>query len=396
MTDLHAPPWSAAGPAVGAPAVGAPLPDSERSNGQAQNTAAEEMVAFGVFGVSTAMQRVLRLIRQAASNGRPVLICGEAGTGRGRIARAIHALAHSRPESFVAIDCAAAGEDDLETELFGAQRRSPKAKQGRPSSENVSSDSLLWRALGGSLYLINIVEMPSLVQARLARVIRDRHIIGARGSQVRLDCRLITAVEPGFESAVTEGRLRPDLHQRLAALRIDVPPLRERKEDIPGLAGFFLDQYALALGIQAKQVTPSAAMLLQALPWQGNAWELRGLVESLAQWVAGGTIDLPDVLASVRLDPHSRSVAVGGTLQAARRRFEREYIHAVLQQCGGRVPAAAHTLGIQRTNLYRKMRMLGVPVPAANSHDRPAAAARRRRKPQSTPWRPLSMHSNIR
>ena len=264
MTDLHVPPRSTAGPAVSAPAVGAPLPDSERSNGQAQNTAAE-MVAFGVFGVSTAMQPVLRLIRQAASNGRPVLICGEAGTGRGRIARAIHALAHSRPESFVAIDCAAAGEDDLETELFGAQRRSPKAKQGRPSSENVSSDSLLWRALGGSLYLVNVVDMPSLVQARLARVIRDRHVVGARGLQVRLDCRFITAVDPGFESAVAEGRLRPDLHQRLAALRIDVPPLRERKEDIPGLAGFFLEQYAQTLGVQAKQVTPSAAILLQAL-----------------------------------------------------------------------------------------------------------------------------------
>jgi DNA-binding NtrC family response regulator len=327
------------------------------------------MVAFGVFGVSTAMQPVLRLIRQAASSGRSVLICGEAGTGRGRIAQAIHALAHSRPESFVAIDCAAAGEDDLETELFGADGGSTKARGGRPSSENVSSDSLLWRALGGTLYLINVVEMPSLVQARLARVIRDRHVVGARGLQVRLDCRLITAVEPGFESAVAEGRLRPDLHQRLAALRIDVPPLRERKEDIPELAGFFLEQYAQTLGVQAKQVSPSAAMLLQALPWQGNAWELRGLVESLAQWVPGDTIDLADVLASVRLDPHARSVAVGGTLRVARRHFEREYIHAVLQQFSGQVTAAARPLGIQRTNLYRKMRSLGL-TPAPPSHFR--------------------------
>ena len=90
------------------------------------------------------------------------------------------------------------------------------------------------------------------------------------------------------------------------------------------------------------------------------------------------------MLASVRLDPHSRSVAVGGTLHTARRRFEREYIHAVLQQCGGRVPTAAHTLGIQRTNLYRKMRMLSIPVHTTNGHDRPGAAARRRRKPLST------------
>jgi len=329
-----------------------------------------EVSAFGVFGVSAAMQPVLRQIREAASNGKSMMICGEAGTGRSRIARSIHALAGGALATFLATDCASRPAGDLETDLFGPEEASRAGKAMRRCSEWLSSDSLLWRAQRGTLYLANIVEMPSPLQVRLARLVRDREASAPDGSRVRLDCRLIASVEPDFDAALAEGRFRRELYSRLAPLSINVPPLRERREDIPGLAEFFLAECAQAAGSQVRTLTPAAAMLLQALPWQGNAFELRGLMESLAQWGRGKTVDLAEVLAGVRLDPHTRSVAVGGTLRSARQRFEREYIGAVLQHSGGSVPAAARTLGIQRTNLYRKMRALGL-APVARSHFHP-------------------------
>lgn len=331
-----------------------------------------EVATFGVLGVSAAMQPVLSSIREAASNGRSVLVCGEAGTGRGRIARAIHALAGSSPEAFLQADCGGAADDGLEVRLFGAESRWRTGRSASDERETLADGSLLWQARGGTLYLANIVDAPSPVQARLARLLRDREAIAPDRTPVRLGCRLIASVGPDFERALADGRLRRDLYTRLATPIITVPPLRDRPEDIPALAAFFLDQYAQSLGVGVKQVSAAATMLLQALPWRGNAWELRGLVETLAQSVPGDTIDLADVLSRVRLDPQARSVAVGGTLRAARRRFEREYIYAVLQQFSGEVPRAARALGIQRTNLYRKMRSLGVTVPRVQSVHRRA------------------------
>lgn len=319
-----------------------------------------EMGSFGIFGASSAMQPVLRAIHEAAACGEAVLVSGEAGSGRARIARAIHALTPSRANGFFRVDCASA-RADLEKQLFGSERDRRGRKAGATAQpEYLSRESVLWRTFGGTLYLANIVEMPSPAQARLARLLRDREVIIPDGSRARVDFRPIAAVEPDFAASIDDGRFRRDLYARLSAVRIDLPPLRERTEDIPALAGFFLLEFSRRVGVPPKRVSAAASMLLQALPWRGNEWELRGLVESLAQSVSGDTIDLADVLASVRLDPQARSVATGGTLHAARQRFEREYIHAVLQQHQGRVSIAARALGIQRTNLYRKMRSLGI------------------------------------
>jgi two-component system nitrogen regulation response regulator NtrX len=185
-------------------------------------------------------------------------------------------------------------------------------------------------------------------------------VLSSDRARVELDIRPIAAVEPGFESAVEEGRLRRDLYDRLSLIRIELPPLRQRREDIPFLANHFLKEICRASGAPIKTLTRSAVTLLGALPWRGNAPELRALLERLVLLTPHGSIRLEDVLAQVRLDG-SEVAAVGGTtLREARLRFERDYIAAVVRQHHGRMGEAAHALGIQRTNLYRKLRQLSV------------------------------------
>jgi len=171
----------------------------------------------------------------------------------------------------------------------------------------------------------------------------------------------MVSADPGIESSVQEGRIRHDLFRRLSVLRIDVPPLRSRREDIPALANFFVREVCAAHQVPPKTLSRAALSLISALPWRGNAIELRTLVEAVVNRLAVGRgIALEDVLAHVKLDGGSVVFANGGTLRQARARFEREYISAVLEQHQGRISEAAKALGIQRTNLYRKMRSLKV------------------------------------
>jgi two-component system nitrogen regulation response regulator NtrX len=171
----------------------------------------------------------------------------------------------------------------------------------------------------------------------------------------------MAGVDPGFDSAVQDGRIREDLFRRLSVLRIDMPMLRNRREDIPALANYFLREICAAQRVPPKTLSRSALSLLSALPWRGNATELRRLLESIVTGIQGGRgIALEDILAHVKLDGGGGLLCSGGTLKQARSRFEKEYIASVLEQHRGRISDAARALGIQRTNLYRKMRSLKV------------------------------------
>jgi two-component system nitrogen regulation response regulator NtrX len=171
----------------------------------------------------------------------------------------------------------------------------------------------------------------------------------------------MAGVELGIDGAVQEGRVREDLFRRLSVIRIDMPPLRQRREDIPALANYFLRDVCASLRVPPKAVSRPALSLIAALPWRGNGVELRTFIESVVAGSPGGrSIGLEDVLAHVRLDGDSVAFPNGGTLRQARARFERDYIAAVLEQHHGRISDAARALGIQRTNLYRKIRSLRV------------------------------------
>jgi DNA-binding NtrC family response regulator len=308
-----------------------------------------------LYGHSPAMRDVLAVITRASTMRAGVMIRGEEGTGRQAAARAIHAAQNGSPGAFVSVDCAEYDNGDLDRVLFGATG-------DVKGIEKVSRESALHQARNGSLYLQNIAEAPTRLQVRLARLLRDREaVIAETGDVVNLDVRPMAGVDLAFDAAVDEGRVRDDLFKKLSVIRIDMPPLRNRREDIPALANCFLREICARERVPPKTLSRPALALLAALPWRGNAEELRSLLASVVRGIQGGrNIGLEDVLAHVRLDGGSIVFQNGGTLKQARTSFEREYIAATLEQTHGRISDAARLLGIQRTNLYRKMRSLRI------------------------------------
>ena len=315
-----------------------------------------------LYSHSTSMREVMAMIARAATMRAGVLIRGEEGTGRQVAARAIHAQQANGTTAFVVVNCAACDGDELDVSLFGPAARRNSGDQESKGLERVSRQGRLFEALGGTLYLQNIAEATTRVQARLARLLRDREaVLSESGQAIDFDVRPMAGVDLGFDDAVREGRVRDDLYRRLSVLRIDMPALRNRREDIPALANYFMREVCAALRIPPKTLSRSALSLIAALPWRGNAAELRTLLESVVHGSQGGRgIGLEDILAHVRLDGGPVVFSNGGTLRQARIRFEREYIAAVLEQHRGRISEAAKALGIQRTNLYRKLRSLRV------------------------------------
>lgn len=313
-----------------------------------------------LFAQSAAMRTVVELVRAAAEVRGGVLVSGESGTGRGLIARAIHQIAARGGDSpLIAVDCADAPQA-LEQRLFGvASDRKPG--DGKSMIDRVSRAGAIVQASGGTLLLVNLADSPARIQARLARLLRDREAqIVEKRSMIELDVRPIALVEPLFETVVADGRLRRDLYERLAQTIIDVPPLRRRREDIPALAVHFLRSISEAQGVPPKSFSRSALTLLSALPWHGNARELRQLVATLIRSVRRQVIQLDDLLEQANLDGLAARVDPGLTLREAKARFERDCISAMLLRHHGRAGEAAKALGIQRTNLYRKVRQLNV------------------------------------
>ena len=321
-----------------------------------------EIAPYGIFGTSPAMRKLVELLPRVAPSRCAVLLYGERGTGREMLARAIHGHGRRADAPFLTVDCSSLSPQELEHDLFGmvSQRRSD-GNDERRSVERVTRQSKLYTASGGTLYLMHAIEMPMRVQTKLARVLRDREaVILHERERVELDIRTIAAVEPGFESSVEDGRLRRDLYERLSLVRIELPSLRQRREDVPFLANFFLKDICRSNNTPIKTLTRSALTLLAALPWRGNAPELRAVLERLVLLTPHGSIRLEDVLAQVRLDGTEIAATSATTLRDARLRFERDYIASVVRQHHGRMGEAAAALGIQRTNLYRKLRQLSV------------------------------------
>jgi DNA-binding NtrC family response regulator len=315
-----------------------------------------------VFGPSAAMCRVLEDVERAAAGPGHILVRGEPGTGREMVAREIHRRGPSRSRPFVKIAYSLHSPAALELDLFGYHTSGGSGERHeRRAFERIAKGSRLYQALGGTLFFANLAEIPSRIQARLARLFRDGEaVVMHERRHVGFDVRAIAAVEHDYEEALRDGRVREDLHRVMSAVRIELPPLRNRREDIPALAAFLVGGCCREARFAAKQLSEPAQQLLCALPWHGNAPELHGVLRELVQQVGGDVIGLADVLNAVELNGRPKPFATGGTLKEARARFEREFIAAVLDQHHGRVPEAARTLGIQRTNLYRKLKRLQV------------------------------------
>ena len=292
----------------------------------------------GMFGSSPAMREVLNIVRRIAPSRCTVLLIGERGTGREMVARGIHSQGPNHAAPFVKIACARAPAD--------VDRQLERLVHGSTES-------------GSTVYLENIHELASEQQRRLAE-----HIAASPSPADDLlgsaDLRFIGALVPRILDPAQREQVRAELIDALGVVRIDLPPLRQRSEDIPLLAMHFLKEACIRNGVPPKALSRSALMLLAALPWPGNAAELRSLAERLAVLTVRGTILLEDVLPNIRFDGAEALGRDRGTLREAREGFERDYIVTVLQHHHGRMGAAAADLGIERTNLYRKIKQLNI------------------------------------
>jgi DNA-binding NtrC family response regulator len=299
------------------------------------------------------MSRVDELIRRVAALDAPCLLTARRGCDADSLAREIHGRSARSAAVFVAVSC---GAPAIERTLFGEP-------DGQPPSdlETLSADCRIAAARGGTLFLEDVTELPAGVQSRFARIARDGEA-RINGVPAGLDVRLIASAAPGIETEVRTHRFRSDIYRRLSALRIDVPPLSERVEDVPALAARLLQEFCAVNGIECRTFTPAALALLGAMSWPGNLAELRDTVNRAAAAAATPTIPVEAVLPTLRFERMPATFTPEGTLREARQRFEHDYIAAVLEHHGWRMADAAETLGIQRPNLYRKARQLGIPL----------------------------------
>jgi DNA-binding NtrC family response regulator len=308
------------------------------------------------------MRRVLDDVARIAGTREHVLICGEQGTGRQLVAREIHRRTAEGDRPFVTVTCITDSADELEFDLFG-QSSQAAGRTERRALERIGRSGLVHQALGGTLFFANVPDIPSTIQLRLANLLRAGAAVVMYGKhRIELNVRAMAAVEQGYNKSVSDRRIHPELLQVLSAARVDLPPLRLRGDDIPALAAFLLTETCRHTGVAPKQLTKAALQLMSAFPWHGNGIELQRLLTELVNRMHGEIIDLTDVLGAVQIDGRANPFARGGTLREARARFEREYIAAVMAQHHGRIPDAAKTLGVQRPNLYRKLRRLNVPM----------------------------------
>ena len=307
-------------------------------------------------GRSETASRQLAAVREAASARAPALIVCEPGLEPGRVAEMLHGGGASSP--FVGIDCTGVPALAMHDQLFGCGET---AAAGRHGLETVRRNAALIAAGAGTLLLRNVVELPMSVQRRLARILRDAemHVADTR-SIVPLSARLVATAGPEIDADVGAGRMRADLYRRLAGHRILLAPLRDRPEDMPDVVRALAEEIGASQGVAARPFTPAALTALGSLPWTRNVDELRELLKRLHEEAPGVPARQEDVLRQMAFGYASPTASRFDRLRDARQRFEREYIAAVLARHQWRMADAARTLGIERANLYRKIRQLGL------------------------------------
>jgi len=309
----------------------------------------------GMIGDSPAMQAVLETVDRVASLPSNVLITGESGTGKDLVARAIHERGSRARAPFVPINCAAIPDALLESELFGHVR-------GAFTGAVDNKEGLLKTAGEGTIFLDELGDMPLAIQAKLLRAIESREIqpVGST-RRVQIQARILAATNRDLRADARAGRFREDLYYRLAVVEIHVPPLRERREDIPLLANHFVQKYARELSRDVRGIEREALRRLAGHDWRGNVRELSNAIERAVIFAGEDQIvaaDLPDpIRAATPLDPE-----YSPDLREATAEFERAHILRVIELCGGNKRKAARMLGLGVTSLYRK---LGAPSASA-------------------------------
>ncbi len=312
-----------------------------RENASLKVRLGQQERGFGLITEDPGMKELMATVARVAGSDLPILIQGESGTGKELIARAIHTASPRAPQPFVAINCAAMAEGLLESELFGHEK-------GSFTGAVVRKPGLFEVADKGVLFLDEIGEVSPGVQVKLLRAIETREVLRVGSTRpVRVDVRIVSATNKDVKTEMQEGRFREDLYYRLNGVTIRLPPLRERRADIPLLARHFLDRFG-----PKKQLTPRALDTLTAYAWPGNIRELQMVIHRAAILAVKDTIDADDLPLDVR-DQGWKAAAVRTAMSLAD--IEREYIETVLRQNEGHRGKTARALGIDPKTLYNKL-----------------------------------------
>ncbi len=319
---------------------------------------------YEIVGESPVIHALRAQIQSAAPSHGRVLIRGESGTGKELIARAIHRQSLRADKPFVEVNCAAIPEELIESELFGHEKG---AFTGATTKRRGKFDL----ADGGTIFLDEVGDMSLKTQAKVLRVLQEQTFERVGGTEIlTVDVRVIAASNKTLEEEIQKGSFREDLFYRLNVIPFEIPPLRERKEDIPLLATYFLHLFSEEYGKREKNLSPEALDLLLQHPWPGNVRELRNVMERMVIMVPQDTIQDFDLAPSLRARPGGAAEAPSepatewdGTLREAREQFERQYIMRRLGETHWNITRTAERLGIERSNLHRKMKAYGIDAP---------------------------------
>ena len=317
---------------------------------------AREEARSEMLGHSAAMTRLFEEMSKVAPTKGRVLITGESGVGKELVARAIHRLSPRADRRFVKVNCAAIPVELIESEMFGYERGAFTGAQGRKKGQ-------FELAHGGTLLLDEIGDMSANAQAKVLRVLQSGELVRVGGEKtVEVDVRVLAATNRDLSALVRDGEFREDLYFRLNVVRIHVPPLRERTEDIAPLVDAFIEELCGENGFRRKQIDAEVIQRLQAYHWPGNIRELKNVVERMVI-MSGDRItlaDFPDELVGAAVIPRPSRSAPRPSLRAFKEEAERAFIEETLERTGWNVSRSAQELGVERTNLHKKIKSLGI------------------------------------
>jgi DNA-binding NtrC family response regulator len=312
-----------------------------------------------LIGSGPAMQRVFETLQKVAETDLTVLVRGESGTGKELVAQALHARSSRRERPFVAVNCAAISRELVESELFGHEKGAFTGADARREGRFEAAD-------GGTIFLDEIGDMPLETQAKVLRVLQERSFERVGGAQpIRVDVRVVAATHRNLEEEVRGGRFREDLYYRLRVVEIELPPLRERPQDVPALAQRFLEGVTERLGLEKRRLGESALACLARHSWPGNVRELQNAIEQAAVLASGPAIEAADLRlgGAAAAGPAGAGPAQLPFADAKRRAvedFERAFLLRALRASGGNISRAAQSIGMVRQSLQQKIRELGL------------------------------------
>lgn len=309
-----------------------------------------------ILGESSGIKKVKFAISQAASTNARVFIYGENGTGKELVAKAIFKNSKRKDQNFVELNCAAIPEELIESELFGHEKGAFTGAIDRKIGRFELANQ-------GTIFLDEICDMSLATQAKVLRVLQEQRFERVGGTEtITVDVRVIAATNIPVEDAIKEGKFREDLYYRLNVIPINLPPLRERKQDIPILVEHYLKKSITENNLSSKILENEAITVLVNHFWPGNIRELKNVIERLSIMVPIENITSKDVKESLVGFKKANEMIAKGDLKSAKDEFERQYIFKTLQTCEGNVTKASKILGIERTHLYRKIKNLNIPI----------------------------------